>query len=308
MRRPLYQIASLTHGVSLSWLIEHSQRYVICPYYHVVSNESLPYIKHLYTYRDVDTFCRDLDFLQRHFQPISWREISMAEENKLPSFCLTFDDGLQEIYTTIAPILKERNIPAVFFLNSDFVDNRDFFYRYKVSLIIEEGMRRGKDRAWKKKMLSVPFEKQGILDGIASSLGIDCDRYFHDHTPYLTYLQIRELQQMGFEFGGHSVNHPHMYKLSEEEQTWQVETCMAQLRQHLQLPDSLFAYPFGQENLTASALRGLQEGMDTVFGTNNMEIAERPLFNRIWMEGTAYSGEDIIRGEYLRTILKQQIR
>ena len=50
---------------------------------------------------------------------------------------LSFDDGLREVYTIIAPILKERGLPATFFITTDFIDNKKLFYRNKASLLIE---------------------------------------------------------------------------------------------------------------------------------------------------------------------------
>lgn len=305
MRRPLYKLTSISH-LSLSWLIKQSRHYVVCPYYHIVSDKDLPYIKHLYQYRDVDTFCKDLDYLQQHFRPISWREIDEAEAAHIPSFCLTFDDGMREVYTTIAPILLERHIPAVFFLNSAFVDNKQLFYRYKVSLIIEEGLKRGKPAAWKQQMLALQYADQPQIDALAKTFGIDFNDFLHSEQPYLTYRQIQELQASGFEFGGHTVDHPHLYQLTDSERQEQVTTCMQQLEQHIHLQNNLFAYPFGQELLSEAALQTLQNGMDAVFGTANLTSATQPLYNRVWMEGVDYPAEDIIRGEYLRAIIKRR--
>ena len=46
--------------------------------------------------------------------------------------------------------------------------------------------------------------------------------------------------------------------------------------------------------------------MDAVFGTANLTSATPPLYNRVWMEGVDYPAEDIIRGEYLRAIIKRR--
>ena len=186
------------------------------------------------------------------------------------------------------------------------MDNNQLFYRYKVSLIIEEGLKRGKTAAWKQQMLALQYADQPQIDAIAQSLGLDFDDFLHSEQPYLTYQQIQELQAAGFEFGGHTVDHPHLYQLTDSEQQWQVTACMQQLKQHIHLPNNLFAFPFGQELLSHSALQNLQEGMDAVFGTANLTSATPPLYNRVWMEGVDYPAEDIIRGEYLRAIIKRR--
>ena len=74
----------------------------------------------------------------RYFQPISFGRISggLAGKKRVlrtPSL-LTFDDGLSECYQVVAPILKEKGIPATFFLCSAFVDNHELAYRFQEEL------------------------------------------------------------------------------------------------------------------------------------------------------------------------------
>ena len=45
---------------------------------------------------------------------------------KLDRRCLhlTFDDGFRELHDVVAPILLRKGIPATFFVNSAFIDNK----------------------------------------------------------------------------------------------------------------------------------------------------------------------------------------
>ncbi len=107
---------------------------MIFPYYHTVSDVRLNHIRNIFPYRTVSRFKQDMETLLRHFRPASLDELvawqkdpsSMCE----PHFFLSFDDGLREVYEIVAPLLKKMGIPATFFLNTDFIDNRDLFYRY----------------------------------------------------------------------------------------------------------------------------------------------------------------------------------
>jgi hypothetical protein len=36
------------------------------------------------------------------------------------------------------PILRRKGVPATVFVNSDFVDNQDLFFRFKAALIIDK--------------------------------------------------------------------------------------------------------------------------------------------------------------------------
>ena len=74
------------------------------------------------------------------YKPITTFELKkfITENSALPknAFLLSFDDGLKEVFTTIAPILLKKGVPASFFINPCFIDNNELFYRYKISLLI----------------------------------------------------------------------------------------------------------------------------------------------------------------------------
>lgn len=135
-------IISKTSSVfSLQRLISLTGVNLILPFYHTVSDVDLPHIKHLYPVLNTKRFREDLDFLLRRFKPVSSEElISISGKKSLnsPHFFLSFDDGLSQVYHVIAPILKEKGVPATFFLNTDFIDNKGMFYRLKTSLLIEK--------------------------------------------------------------------------------------------------------------------------------------------------------------------------
>ena len=131
---------------------------VIFPFYHVVSDEYLPHIRHLYRYRNVDQFEKDMDELLAIFEPLSLTEYLEEPERKRGRRCmvLSFDDGLWECHQVIAPVLRKKGIPAVFFLNNQFIDNQGLFYRYKASIIIDRILSDCKSREKAAEYLVVP--------------------------------------------------------------------------------------------------------------------------------------------------------
>ncbi len=68
----------------------------------------------------VDSFLSHLDYLQTHYHIISLAEFVRArrENINLPSdaVILTFDDGIRNFFTVVAPILLKRKIPATSFI------------------------------------------------------------------------------------------------------------------------------------------------------------------------------------------------
>ena len=91
---------------------------ILC--YHSVTrlaeNPNDPHKLHL----PVDAFVDHLDYLQTHYKLISLADLVNARRNnlKLPSntAILTFDDGVRNFLTVVAPMLFERQIPATSFI------------------------------------------------------------------------------------------------------------------------------------------------------------------------------------------------
>ena len=274
MRMVFYIAGQVIPSYTLPILQRVARRFVICPYYHVVSDRPLPHITPLYRHRTIQEFQADLDWLLKYYEPIHWSEIDRYEKEQKPAFCLTFDDGLKEFYTIVAPILEEKGVPCVCFLNSAFVDNKDLMFRYKEAL---------------------------------SQQNIDWKRFLFEEKPYMTSEQIRDLQSRGFEFGNHSINHPHFYQLSLPDQLTQTSESLKALRVLFPVPHRLFAFPFGQEYMKEIELKVHAGSNETIFGTANMRPSVRNLYNRIWMEDTTMSAKSIIQGEYLREIAHQKL-
>lgn len=119
------------------------------PYHHTVSNEMLPHIQHLYSYKNVAQFTKDLDTLLKYNTPVTPEELSECVKENKPfpkkTFLLSFDDGFKESHDTIAPILLQKGVPAIFFITPAFLDNKELFLRSKTSLLIHELLNAKKD-------------------------------------------------------------------------------------------------------------------------------------------------------------------
>jgi peptidoglycan/xylan/chitin deacetylase (PgdA/CDA1 family) len=87
--------------------------------YTVVSHESLPHVRPLHPYKNPAQFSSDLEFLAGGDAQVS------------------FDDGLVECRTVVAPLLARYGQRATFFINTDVVDNKLMMYRHKLALAID---------------------------------------------------------------------------------------------------------------------------------------------------------------------------
>lgn len=260
-------INSLHHFSSyipLSFLQFCSRQYFLPIFYHTVSDSPLPHIRHLYQVRDCLTFEADLDYLLAHYTPVDLPEVIACVHHNQPlpkrAFFLTFDDGLAGCFTTIAPILQRKGIPATFFINSDFIDNKALMFRYKASLLIDYLAANTPSQQQlvkhylskyaisfeniKKSLLAVCWHKQAVLDELAQALDYSFENFLAQEQPYLTSLQIQQLLKQGFHIGGHSQNHPTYHSLPLPDQIEQTIRCQQTLEREFDLPQRIFAFPF----------------------------------------------------------------
>ncbi|WP_119080244.1 polysaccharide deacetylase family protein [Chitinophaga alhagiae] len=302
-KRMYYQAARL---VNLSLLKGAAPTGILLPYHHLVSDEQVPYVKHLYPYKGVKAFQRDLDYLLKHFKPVSLQEVIAAIRRQAPlpahTFLLTFDDGLKEVAEVIAPLLRQKGIPAAFFLNSAFIDNRSLFYRFKISLLVE-ALLQPQSRATLDALAEVLAQhKNGPLPGVASPessrpetliqavkriryhnraltdaagavLGIDFNAWLAEHQPFMSSDQVRKLVEEGFAIGGHSIDHPYYQDLTLEEMLRQTTASVDMLAERFGLHYKAFAFPHSDAGIPKAffdrLLQGPEPAVDVIFGTNN---------------------------------------
>lgn len=332
MKKAIFNIVSPFSNIcNVSFYQKLTSKNLVFPFYHSVSEVPQLHINSLYTTRSVVDFKKDLDFLLKHFEIIepekAFQLIKKNIQSKKPSFLLTFDDGLASFYNIIAPLLKEKGIPAINFLNTDFIDNKDLFYRYKASLLINHL----KDNPQLIKLLSVFFadnniknnniydlllsigyENRNLLDKAAKICDFSFEEFLIKKEPYLTSIQITELTKQGFLFGAHSLNHPKYSELDLNEQIRQTQESINFVKTKFNQPYKLFAFPFTDFGLSPELFNKFFNCENPILdfsfasaGLKNDEFNKN--IQRIPMEGIKASGRKIIKTEYLYFLLKSAI-
>lgn len=326
-----YRIAKLFKFVPIRFFSKLTNQKIIFPFYHIISNEDVIHIKHLYKIRNVKMFEKDLDFLLKNYNPIdinSLYEIIINKyEFKKPSFLLSFDDGLREFHDIVAPILLKKGVPSINFLNSGFIDNKDLFFRYKLSIILEKLkstnltlVKRKNIELWFKQnglkfdehyntLYSIHYGNKNLLDDLAEYLEIDFKEYLMKYKPYMTSEQIKSLILKGFSFGAHSVDHPLYSQLNLEQQLNQTSLSINNIVSEFNLKYRLFSFPFTDISVSNSFFNAIfndgQPIAEFTFGSSGIkkDIVERN-FQRIPLEIDLFTAEDIVYGEYLYYLFK----
>lgn len=314
---------------SISTLRKITQQGLIIPFYHTVSNINLPHVRHLYHFKNIQQFEKDLDWLCTTHEPVTINDIlkHINDGYSLPnnSFHLTFDDGLRQCIEEIAPILVERKLPATFFINSAFLDNRSLMFRYKISLLIDRML--DDKRLYSTIASNLGKEKQSEVFDLIRGLGyhqteqihqiaewgnIDYKQFLEDEKPYMSHKHIHSLIDMGFQIGSHSVDHPHYFELSLQQQLDQTLTCHSYLKQQFDLKEDLFAFPFTDHQVTSSFFNEIYKDSTIQLSFGGAGLKNEMIKNHIQRiaaeDKLCRPLQEIVKTEYLYYILKALFR
>lgn len=299
---------------------------VLFPYAHIVSDAVPSHVRHLYSVPSIAKFKSDLGFLCREYRPLRLSELDQIPQfrNSRPSpryFTLSFDDGMREVYDIIAPILHDKGIPAIFFLNSATIDNKQLMWRHKISLLIERSrqtparippqfkVRSAQELAVKLRALR--SIDQHILNDVARFYELDFDEYLRSEKPYLTSDQILELALKGFEFGAHSESHPYFNEMTTREQMEQVSNSVGFIRT-LGISCRYFAFPFHDNGVSSSVFKHIAElGLVLSFGTSEARVDPISFsFQRFSLDGNNvdWSIQDLLKQLSAKSIVRRLCR
>jgi len=279
--------------------------------YHLVSDEDVKHVKHLFPYRSVKQFEKDLDLLSKHFDFITWEDYINKKKTKKPGLLLTFDDGYSEFYNVTAPILLRKGIFAINFINPKFIDNNEIMWRNKASLLVSEITEsenyQNKMFEWTKdqlksisSILNISYQNKNQLDEIANHLEIDFNNYLKERPVYLTTEQLSNLKKDGFGIASHGWDHPLYNQLALKNQLDNTQQSLDYMTKNQFLNDS-FAFPFTDHFVTNDffdTIFNYNSNLKFTFGAAGLKLdSYSKNIQRIPIEIKNYSAEEILKNE-----------
>ena len=213
---------------------------------------------------DAHTFGWQMELLARSFNVLPLAEaLDRLRLGDLPprAVCITFDDGYADNATLALSILKRWNLPATFFIATGFLDGGRMWNdtvlesvrvlddeRLDLSSIgqgvhpiatPEDKARTGHELLNRLKHLPTR-QRAEYVDHIASLAGNLPDNLM------MSSSQVKAMHAHGMEIGGHTVNHPILANLSEDEARSEIGEGKAALEAIIQEKIRFFAYPNGK--------------------------------------------------------------
>jgi len=253
-----------------------------------------------------DTFEWQVELIKRFCNPIALSEgVSLLEHGRLPprSIAVTFDDGYADNATVALPILRRHAVPATFFVATGFLDGGrmwndtviefirgapgDSVNLSSVGLGSEKlGPPAVRGQLAEKILRHVkhlhPAQRSARVEALSGGL----DRLLPDDL-MMTSVQLRWLVDAGMEIGAHTVNHPILVTLSDEEAKMEIADSREVLQRITGKPVTSFAYPngrpgddFGSRDRDLVESLGFERAVSTLRGvaTCNSDIFQLPRF------------------------------
>lgn len=253
-------------------LYEHRYSLKILAYHRVADIDPAHYLfdEHLVD-ADIATFDKQMGFLAKNFKilPLSEALDSFSLDPAQKIVSVTFDDGFDDLYFNVFPILKKYNIRPTIFITTGLVGTSEtlwsekIVYALKVSInkeLCSEYVNNGRSIVISDKNLpdlikhflnvlkKVPEQKRlEIMAELSTSLGLDMN-VTSAQSRMLTWEMVREMAEWGVEFGSHSVKHSVLSNLSDEEMRRELLNSKDKIEYEIGRKCKTFAYPVGGVN------------------------------------------------------------
>lgn len=226
-------------------------------------------------------FAAQLDFLSPRYDIIAAGDLVawLEERRPLPArpLLITFDDGYRDNYENAFPLLRERHLPAVIFLATDFIDRGEPFPGDRAAWLLSrsdrreghlpllghrrwatEEQRQAVLKEWLERLKPRPdAERRAAVDGLVAALGV-CPAPGEFPGLHVAWSEVREMSGQGIEMGGHTRTHPILTRVSPAVAEEEIRSCRERIEQETGRPVRTFAYPNGQRGdfseMTAAAL------------------------------------------------------
>jgi peptidoglycan/xylan/chitin deacetylase (PgdA/CDA1 family) len=288
--RKIVGLASRVPGVTRAFLrLTRPRRFlVLC--YHRVNDDAHPF----FTGTPLALFRRQMEALRQHFKVLPLAELAeRARLRDLPrnGVAVTFDDGYRDNYTNAFPILRDLGLPATIFLTTDAVDGNALLWHDRV---FDAFHRTPKDEArfedgvlplgpadrhaslatvLARLRRSSPRDRDRQIESLLQDLGIEPG--VPGGWEKLSWQEAREMASQGVSFGAHTLDHPILTFVSEEEARRQIRESKRRIETELGSEVTMFAYPNGgASDFDRSTQRiveeeGLSLAVTTVSGAND---------------------------------------
>jgi peptidoglycan/xylan/chitin deacetylase (PgdA/CDA1 family) len=244
-----------------------------------------------------EDFDRQVGMLKRYFTLIDTTDLDGHRTGgPLPPnpAIITFDDGYRDNHDQALPILKRHGAKAVFFVATQYVDERRIYWWERLNRAIATSTRRRLVLRYPEdRLLDLTTEEsrrisvRALLAVVKKHVGLDLDRFLEEvedatDTPLepnqeraladalvMSWDHVRALKAAGMDVQSHTHRHRILQTIGDEEVTADLRTSRSILEAQIDAPVFALAYPAGKPISSHPGLRravrraGIRVGLTT---------------------------------------------
>ncbi|HZQ95039.1 MAG TPA: polysaccharide deacetylase family protein [Candidatus Sulfotelmatobacter sp.] len=200
---------------------------------------------------------RQFSYLRRNFRVVSLsqlaEELSSGANPARHTVALTIDDGRRNCYEFLFPLIKEFELPATFFVVSSFISGEDWIWTDKVIWLSRQ--KNCPEALLPDSLPAVfgalnkmrPEARNGWIETTARSMSVSIPKTPPPRFAPCSWTELREMSDSGLmEIGSHTVTHPILSSITDEESWQEVTQSRSQIMQAIGRPVNCFCYPNGK--------------------------------------------------------------
>jgi peptidoglycan/xylan/chitin deacetylase (PgdA/CDA1 family) len=223
-----------------------------------------------------ETFEKQIEFLKNNFNIVPLEAIVDRMKSGAIRFSgdlvITFDDGYIDNYTHAYPILKKHGVPATIFITTDYIGTDRFFWWDRIHRLTREICKRKEglieindhsipedfkpllEQFCKGRSTFTPItdylKKKGkkvrddIINRLEERLGL-VENQEKKVRQFLSWEEVKEMQNNGITFGSHSHTHPVLTESSDDDVLKELTLSKKMIEEATGTIAWAFAYPDG---------------------------------------------------------------
>jgi peptidoglycan/xylan/chitin deacetylase (PgdA/CDA1 family) len=241
---------------------------LVLTYHRIGIPAESPFYEGVYS-ASASTLRRQLEQLREQFQILSLADLLAVADSGFvvdrPMALVTFDDGYRDNLEVALPILRELNVPAVFFLPTLFVDQGTVPWWDHTAYVLKQTRLRRIELDWPEPM-SLELGGSNGPSAVARVIQLYLDgrigdeakfrRMLEDQTQvriddkisrslFITWEEASQIRAAGIAIGSHAQSHRSLGRLTSEEQREELTQSRQILESRLTCEVRALAYPFG---------------------------------------------------------------
>ncbi len=242
--------------------------------WHGVHDGSVPAEHYRFSTKHVSAamFRRQLEWLARHYQVVPLSDVEAAMTGRggaKPLAAVTFDDGYENNLTVAWPVLRSMGLPATFFITVDVVERQRPYDHDRIELALRYTPRsavslRAGDRRLDVRLDGLHARSRAVysvkawLSQLPGDQAAEARRQLDEqcwdegflesnritYRP-MTWEQVRRLADEGGEIGSHTLSHPHLSQVGDDQVLRELSESRTVLASRSGQRVSRLSYPHG---------------------------------------------------------------